>query len=104
MGFQAGWTFGWPTYRKQWTRLIALSRWLGAAHHVEHESLVGEWIDYDCIKAFEQGVAPPRDPRCWGDVGNGVQIGWFVWSQAVLRRELGLLESSEHGEVESVYV
>ena len=29
--------------------------------------------------------------RCWGDAGNGVQIGWWVWGQAFLRRKLGLL-------------
>ena len=53
----------------------------------------GEDMDYDCIKALEAGKrVMPSDGRCWGDAGNGVQIGWFVWGEAFMRRKLGVLE------------
>jgi len=42
--------------------------------------------------ALERGQqVAPSNGRCWGDAGNGVQIGWWVWGQAFLRRKLGLL-------------
>ena len=72
--------------------MIAIHRWLGAAHHVEKQPLYGENLDHDCIKAFERGgaIVSPSNGRCWGDPGNGVQIGWFVWAEALLRRKLNL--------------
>lgn len=93
IGKGLGWEIGWAAHRQRWTRLIALHRWLGAAHHVEREALFGEDMDYDCIKALERGAAavPPSNGRCWGDAGNGVQIGWFVWGEAFMRRKLGVL-------------
>ena len=81
-----------PLSRHRRTRLIAIHRWLGAAHHVEKQPLYGENLDHDCIKAFERGgtTVSPSNGRCWGDPGNGVQIGWFVWAEALLRRKLNL--------------
>ena len=79
IGKGLGWEIGWQAHRERWTRLIAITRWLGAAHHVEKQPLYGEDMDYDCLKALEQGkVVSPSNGRCWGDAGNGVQIGWFV--------------------------
>jgi hypothetical protein len=92
IGKGLGWETGWAAHRGRWTRLIAITRWLGTAHHVEKQPLFGEDLDYDCLRAFEHGTtAPPSNGRCWGDAGNGVQIGWWVWGQALMRRELGLL-------------
>ena len=103
IGKGLGWETGWAAHRGRWTRLLALTRWLGAAHHVERQPLFGEDLDYDCIKALERGDAaggagtvPPSNGRCWGDAGNGVQIGWWVWGQAVMRRKLGLLPLAMH--------
>eukprot|EP01044_Picomonas_judraskeda_P009833 COSAG03_NODE_1224_length_4524_cov_116.702825_7_plen_52_part_00 len=47
-------------------------------------------MDYDCMQALEQGgkTIPPTNGACWGDPGNGVQIGWWVWSEAYMRRKL----------------
>ena len=74
------------------TRLIAIHRWLSAAHHVEKEALSGEDMDCDCLKTLERGeTVAPSHGRCWGDAGNGVHSGWWVWGQALMRRELGLL-------------
>lgn len=42
IGKGVGWETGWMTYKEKWTRLIALTRWLGAAHHVEAQPLYGE--------------------------------------------------------------
>lgn len=93
IGKGLGWEIGWAAAQERWSRLIAIHRWLGAAHHVEKEALYGEDMDYDCIKALEQGkTVPPSNGRCWGDAGNGVQIGWFVWGEAFMRRKLGVLE------------
>jgi hypothetical protein len=79
IGKGLGWEIGWQAHRERWTRLIAITRWLGAAHHVEKQPLYGEDMDYDCLKAFEKGkTVPPSNGRCWGDAGNGVQIGWCV--------------------------
>lgn len=92
IGKGLGWETGWMAHKQRWTRLIAMTRWLGAAHHVETQPLYGENIDYDCIKALEKGVTVvPSNGRCWGDAGNGVQIGWWVWGQALLRRKLGMI-------------
>jgi hypothetical protein len=92
IGKAVGWETGWYAHKERWTRLIAMTRWLGAAHHIEKQPLFGEDLDYDCIKAAEQGkTVAPSNGRCWGDAGNGVQIGWWVWGQAVLRRKLGIL-------------
>ena len=61
-------------------------------HARQVEALFGEDLDYDCIKGLEEGRrVSPSNGRCWGDAGNGVQIGWWVWAQAVLRRKLGVL-------------
>jgi hypothetical protein len=98
IGMGNGWEIGWAAHRERWTRLIALHRWLGAAHHVDKQPLYAEMLDYDCIRALETGqeAAPwARDVsngRCWGDPGNGVQVGWFVWGEALLRRKLGILQ------------
>ena len=93
IGKGVGWETGWMAHRERWTRLIAMVRWLGAAHHVEAQPLFGEDLDYDCLKNLEQGkTVSPSNGRCWGDPGNGVQIGWWVWGQALLRRKLGILE------------
>ena len=80
-----------------WTRLISLHRWLGAATHVEQTSLFCESLTYECIKNGEQnGFQPPvseKTPRgagCWGDPGNGVQIGWFLWGESLARAAVGL--------------
>ena len=95
IGMGNGWEIGWAAHRERWTRLIALHRWLGAAHHVDKQPLYAEMLDYDCIRALEMGqeAAPwARDvsnDRCWGDPGNGVQVGWFV---RLLRRKLGILQ------------
>ena len=92
IGKAIGWEIGWAAFRERWTRLIAIHRWLGAAHHVEVEALFGEHMDYPCIKAMEHGEKiAPTDGKCWGDPGNGVQIGWWVWSEALMRRKLQLL-------------
>jgi hypothetical protein len=32
----------------------------------------------------------PRGDGCWGDPGNGVQIGWFLWGEALARKAVGL--------------
>ena len=42
IGKGLGWETGWAAHRERWTRLIAIHRWLGAAHHVEKEPLYGE--------------------------------------------------------------
>ena len=39
IGKGLGWEIGWAAHRERWTRLIAVHRWLGAAHHVEKEAL-----------------------------------------------------------------
>ena len=96
IGKGLGWEIGWRAYRKDWTRLIVLHRWLGAAAHVEQTSLFGEHYDYDCTKRGERdGFEPmnktnPKGEGCWGDPGNGVQIGWFVWGEALARSAAGL--------------
>ena len=47
----------------------------------------GEDMDYDCLKALERGqTAAPSNGRCWGDAGNGVQIGWWLAQKAEQRR------------------
>jgi hypothetical protein len=92
IGKGLGWETGWAAHRGRWTRLIAITRWLGTAHHVEKQPLFGEDLDYDCLRAVEHGTeVAPSNGRCWGDAGNGVQIGWWVWGQALMRRKLGLL-------------
>ena len=92
IGKGLGWEIGWAAHRQRWARLIAIHRWLGQAHHVEKQPLYGEDLDYDCIKGLEQGkTVAPSNGRCWGDAGNGVQIGWFVWGEALMRRKLGIL-------------
>lgn len=92
IGKGLGWEIGWAAHRARWTRLIAIHRWLAAAHHVEKEALFAELLDYDCLKAMDQGKAvSPSNGRCWGDAGNGVQIGWWIWGEAFMRRKLGLL-------------
>ena len=97
IGKMLGWELGWAAYRRDWARLIVLHRWLGSAAHVEQTALFGESYVYDCIKNGEEhGFAPPvsnstpRGAGCWGDPGNGVQIGWFVWGEALARSVAGL--------------
>jgi hypothetical protein len=96
IGKGIGWELGYAALRKQYTRLIVLHRWLGAAAHVEMTSIFGESYVYDCIKTGEQhGFSPmnksnPRGSGCWGDPGNGVQIGWFLWGEALARKAVGL--------------
>lgn len=70
---------------------------LGQAAHVEQTTLFGESYFYDCIRAGEaSGFSPPFSPKnprgagCWGDPGNGVQIGWFLWGEALARAAVGL--------------
>ena len=72
-----GWETGWAAHRERWTRLIAIHRWLGAAHHVEKEALYGEDMDYDCLKAPERDktVLRRRGQRC---------INWVVGMGASL--------------------
>ena len=73
-------------------RTVSLHRWLGQAAHVEQTTLFGESYVYGCIKSGEEhGFAPlnaknPRGAGCWGDPGNGVQIGWFLWGEALARK------------------
>lgn len=81
-----GWEIGYAAYRQRWTRLIALHRWLGSAAHVEMTTLFAESYDYDCLRRH----AWTAGGKCWGDPGNGVQIGWFLWGEALLRRTLEL--------------
>ena len=97
IGKMLGWELGWAAYRRDWTRLIVLHRWLGSAAHVEQTTLLGESYVYDCMKNGEQhGFSPavsnstPRGANCWGDPGNGVQIGWFVWGESLARSVAGL--------------
>eukprot|EP00040_Diaphanoeca_grandis_P030357 m.179339 g.179339 ORF g.179339 m.179339 type:complete len:802 (-) comp31971_c0_seq3:129-2534(-) len=97
IGKQLGWELGWAAFRQDWTRLIVLHRWLGSAAHVEQTTLFGESYNYDCIKQGEQeGFSPsitnstPRGANCWGDPGNGVQIGWFLWGEALARNAAGV--------------
>ena len=77
-------------------RTVSLHRWLGQAAHVEQTTLFGESYVYGCIKSGEEhGFAPlnaknPRGAGCWGDPGNGVQIGWFLWGEALARKAVGL--------------
>ena len=87
-----------------------------------------DWVWSGCDQAFEKGqfsmeeswfpvqepsfpiekcwvynltgeTVAPSNGRCWGDAGNGVQIGWFVWGQAFMRRKLGLLWAGVVSEV-----
>ena len=96
IGKGIGWELGWAAHRQHWTRLVSLHRWLGQAAHVEVTTLFGESYEYDCILAGEaKGFAPmnaknPRGSGCWGDPGNGVQIGWFLWGEALARKAAGL--------------
>lgn len=96
IGKSIGWELGWAAFRGGFTRLISLHRWLGQAAHVEQTTLFGESYVYDCIKEGEaSGFQPftPKNPRgagCWGDPGNGVQIGWFLWGEALARAAAGL--------------
>ena len=97
IGKGIGWELGWAAFRGHYTRLISLHRWLGQAAHVEQTTLFGESYVYDCIKQGEaEGFAPPLTPAhprgagCWGDPGNGVQIGWFLWGEALARAAVGL--------------
>jgi hypothetical protein len=68
----------------------------GQAAHVEQTTLFGESYGYDCIKHGESnGFVPlnstnPRGSGCWGDPGNGVQIGWFLWGESLARSAVGL--------------
>ena len=63
---------------------------------MEQTTLFGESYVYGCIKSGEEhGFAPlnaknPRGAGCWGDPGNGVQIGWFLWGEALARKAVGL--------------
>jgi len=86
IGKYLGWEIGYAAYRQRWTRLIALHRWLGAAAHVENTTLFAESYDYECLRTH----AWKTGGRCWGDPGNGVQIGWFLWGEAIARRLAGL--------------
>lgn len=96
IGKGIGWELGWAAHKRAYTRLISLHRWLGQASHVEVTTLFGESYLYDCILQGEaHGFAPmneknPRGSGCWGDPGNGVQIGWFLWGEALARISVGL--------------
>lgn len=97
IGKELGWALGWAAYRKDWTKLIVLHRWLGSASHIEQTALFAESYSYDCMKAGEaSGFVPPitnstpRGANCWGDPGNGVQIGWFLWGEALARKAVDL--------------
>lgn len=92
IGKTVGWELGWAAFRHDFVRLTVLHRWLGQAAHVEQTTLFGESYEYSCIKEGEaEGFAPavgPKTPRgagCWGDPGNGVQIGWFLWGEALAK-------------------
>ena len=39
IGKGLGWETGWAAHRERWNRLIAITRWLGAAHHVRAQPL-----------------------------------------------------------------
>eukprot|EP01052_Picozoa_sp_SAG31_P028211 SAG31_NODE_2703_length_5220_cov_6.258153_2_plen_740_part_00 len=88
IGKGLGWETGWATHREQWTRLIALTRWLAKAHHVGAQPLFAEFLDYDCIRRLDEGTTGATN--CWGDPASGVQLAWWVWGQALLRRKLGM--------------
>jgi hypothetical protein len=97
IGKGLGWELGWAAQRGQWTRLISLHRWLGQAAHVEQTPLMAETLGYDCMKRGEaHGFVPPisddhpSGAGCWGDPGNGVQIGWFLWGEGLARFAAGL--------------
>eukprot|EP00039_Didymoeca_costata_P007405 m.99424 g.99424 ORF g.99424 m.99424 type:complete len:763 (+) comp13674_c0_seq11:167-2455(+) len=97
IGKNLGWELGWAAYRQHFTRLITLHRWLGSAAHVEQTTLFAESYSYECMRTGEKsGFTPkigPKTPRgagCWGDPGNGVQIGWFLWGESIARRAVGL--------------
>eukprot|EP00656_Telonema_subtile_P039076 TRINITY_DN44217_c0_g1_i1.p1 TRINITY_DN44217_c0_g1~~TRINITY_DN44217_c0_g1_i1.p1 ORF type:complete len:295 (-),score=39.81 TRINITY_DN44217_c0_g1_i1:91-975(-) len=96
IGKSLGWELGWAAHRQWYTRLIVLHRWLGAAAHVEITQLFGESYDYSCIKQGERtgfeamNATNPRGSGCWGDPGNGVQIGWFLWGEALARAAVGI--------------
>ena len=96
IGKGIGWELGWAAHRKAYTRLISLHRWLGQASHVEQTTLFGESYNYPCMLEGERNgfaslnATNPRGSGCWGDPGNGVQIGWFVWGEALARTAVGL--------------
>ena len=67
------------------------------AAHVEQTTIFGESYIYECMKNGEaHGFSPkidkdhPRGANCWGDPGDGVQIGWFLWGEAIARVSVGL--------------
>ena len=97
IGKGIGWELGWAAHKQVYTRLISLHRWLGQASHVEQTTLFGESYVYDCIRDGERdgfktpvSAKHPRGDGCWGDPGNGVQIGWFLWGEALARKAVGL--------------
>ena len=97
IGKGIGWELGWAAHKRAYTRLISLHRWLGQASHVEQTTLFGESYVYTCILDGERdgfktpiSAKNPRGMGCWGDPGNGVQIGWFLWGEALARRVVGL--------------
>ena len=59
-------------------------------------TLFAESYGYACIQQGEAhgfkplNAANPRGSGCWGDPGNGVQIGWFLWGEALAREAVGL--------------
>jgi hypothetical protein len=80
-----GWELAYAAYRKDWQRLAVLYRWLGAA--AANVTLYREQYNYDCIRLGQYNWT--RQPQtCWGDTGNGEQIGWFVWGSTVAQHAL----------------
>ena len=69
-----GWELAWAARRSDWLRLLTLSRWLGYAA-AGNMSLPAESYNYDCMRQHGKD--------CYGDPGNGEQVGWFAWGAAV---------------------
>ena len=87
--FGIAWAMAWAAHREDWPRVTLLHRWLaevGPAFPQTQPTLatIGEFYSYDCVRLQGNRL------DCFGDPGNGVMVGWFLWAQVVVRRHLGL--------------